>query len=380
MLELFPWSLLLTLLAITWLVKLAELNGCVERVAGFLQLRLARWPLLIPWAGFVAAAVLSAAGLGNIAAIALLAPPMLALARGLRLSPFLMTLLLVGGANATALSPFSLTGIVVRHAVARYPEPAASSAVSVMTLVLSFLMMAVAHAAGFWWLGGRAWTKGLRDAKPRVTTRAEILERQSWSKKQIRMGWVLILFLFLTLLLKSAGWGAALSLALAASLRLGEFEQALRRVPWALLALISAVSVVVGLVERELGFGLLTQLAEMAESPFTVLAVLSAATSLLSIFSSSSGVVLPLMLPLLMSLSRAHPVLSIEVLVVSVVVSSHLVDCSPFSSLGALSIASVPDGKEATQLFRQLLVWGFAMLPVGLLLCWGVLQLTIALK
>jgi len=49
-----------------------------------------------------------------------------------------------------------------------------------------------------------------------------------------------------------------------------------------------------------------------------------------------------------------------------IVVSSHLVDCSPFSSLGALAIGSIKDDKKASHvLFRQLIVWGLAMVPVA---------------
>jgi hypothetical protein len=370
LLSAFPGNLLLTLLAISWLVKLAEQNGCIAQMAGFVGRRLALRLRAVPVLGFLAAAALSALGLGNIAATALLAPPLLTLAQGIGLSPFLMTLLIVGGANAPVLSPYSLTGLIIRHAVARYPQAAAEAASGPWAFFLSFAALSFVHGLGFWILGGRRWWKGIGVRRAAgLTARVELAPLPSWSKAQTQMGLILALFVVLTGALGSAGWAAALGLGLAAIWRLGDIKLAFRQVPWSLLALIGAVSMGIGVVERELGFGFVTRMAERAASPLLVLTWLSLATSLLSVFTSSSGVVLPLMLPLLPTFALVHPSLSVEGLVVAVTVSSHLVDCSPFSSLGALCIASVSHEQESAQLFRQLLRWGFAMILGALLLC-----------
>jgi hypothetical protein len=53
----------------------------------------------------------------------------------------------------------------------------------------------------------------------------------------------------------------------------------------------------------------------------------------------------------------------------SINVGSSLVDVSPLSTLGALSVAAVADGPAARVLFRQLLIWGLSMSVVGALLC-----------
>jgi hypothetical protein len=52
----------------------------------------------------------------------------------------------------------------------------------------------------------------------------------------------------------------------------------------------------------------------------------------------------------------------------SINIGASLVDVSPLSTLGALCVAAVPDGPEATSLFRKLLMWGLAMAPVGALI------------
>ena len=46
-----------------------------------------------------------------------------------------------------------------------------------------------------------------------------------------------------------------------------------------------------------------------------------------------------------------------------------IVDVSPLSTLGALCVAALPSPEGARVLFRQLLLWGFAMTIVGALFC-----------
>jgi hypothetical protein len=53
----------------------------------------------------------------------------------------------------------------------------------------------------------------------------------------------------------------------------------------------------------------------------------------------------------------------------SINVGGALVDVSPLSTIGALCVAAVPVGHDSKQLFRQLLLWGFAMTLVGALFC-----------
>ena len=51
-------------------------------------------------------------------------------------------------------------------------------------------------------------------------------------------------------------------------------------------------------------------------------------------------------------------------LVIAICLSSTLVDASPFSSVGALTIAGAPDG-TGPSIFRKLLAWGFSMILVA---------------
>ncbi len=101
----------------------------------------------------------------------------------------------------------------------------------------------------------------------------------------------------------------------------------------------------------------------------SVTAVVAFLTGAISVYSSTSGVVLPAFLPMVPTLAQqiggANPV----AIAMSMNVGGHLVDVSPLSTIGALCIAAV-SGDDSRRLFNQLLVWGLSMTLVGALICY----------
>ena len=92
-------------------------------------------------------------------------------------------------------------------------------------------------------------------------------------------------------------------------------------------------------------------------------------TGAISIYSSTSGVVLPAFLPTVPGLVRTLGGGDPLAVALSINVGSSLVDVSPLSTLGALCLAAVPDSSAARPLFRSLLLWGIAMAVAGALIC-----------
>ena len=86
---------------------------------------------------------------------------------------------------------------------------------------------------------------------------------------------------------------------------------------------------------------------------------------MISVYSSSSGVVLPAFLPtipgLVEKLGGGDPLM----IAYSINVGSHLVDVSPLSTLGALCLAAAARIRGPNRLFRQLMAWGWSMALVG---------------
>jgi hypothetical protein len=97
--------------------------------------------------------------------------------------------------------------------------------------------------------------------------------------------------------------------------------------------------------------------------------VVALTTGLISSWSSTVGVVLPVFLPavpgLVAKVGGGDPL----AVALSVNVGGTMVDVSPLSTLGALCVAAVSDPGNARVLFRQLLIWGLSMSVVAAVLC-----------
>ena len=106
--------------------------------------------------------------------------------------------------------------------------------------------------------------------------------------------------------------GAVLPLGLAAFagacalilLRAAEEADALRRMPWPAILMVTGMSALVGVVERTGGMALFTTLLARLASPASVNGVIAFVTGVISTYSSTSGVVLPAFLPTVPGLVR----------------------------------------------------------------------------
>jgi len=142
-----------------------------------------------------------------------------------------------------------------------------------------------------------------------------------------------------------------------------------RRVPWGVIIMVCGVTVLISLLEKTGGMDLFTSLLAWMASPSTVNGVVAFTTGLISSWSSTVGVVMPVFLPavpgLVAKVGGGDPL----AVALSINVGGAMVDVSPLSTLGALCVAAVSDMAESRVLFRQLLIWGLSMSVVGAVLC-----------
>jgi di/tricarboxylate transporter len=134
--------------------------------------------------------------------------------------------------------------------------------------------------------------------------------------------------------------------------------------------MVCGVTVLIGVLERTQGMDLFSDLLARVSTPSTVTGIVAFVTGAVSVYSSTSGVVLPAFLPtipgLVERLGGGDPL----GIASSMMVGGHLVDLSPLSTIGALCIAAIPAGEDPRKLFNQLLAWGLSMTVIGALICW----------
>ncbi|HIU64884.1 MAG TPA: C4-dicarboxylate ABC transporter, partial [Candidatus Avacidaminococcus intestinavium] len=320
-----------------------------------------------------------------------------AIATRVGMPAFLMTLIVVGAANGAAFSPFAPTGIISNGIIAKMAPQLGLAPDSLSSLAWkihfnSTVAQAFVNIGGFFVMGGLAWITAQKGASLDIDELAP--KPEPFNKAQITtllLVAVLILLVVvpglpgikgtlpktLTNMLSNVG---SISFVLAIVLMLtgyGDSKAAVKVMPWGVIMMVCGVSVLIDVMDQTGGLNFLVDIIGSVSGPVTVNFWVSFVPAVISAYSSSSGVVMPMFLPMvpgLRDLTGGDAIAMIS----SINVGSHLVDTSPLSTLGALCIASAGDHEDKGKLFRKLLIWGLSMSVVSGIVCYvffGVLGL-----
>ncbi len=356
----FPASLFLTLLGVTLLFAAAESNGTLKRLAERSVALVGGDRRLVPWMLFILAGIVSAVGPGAVSSVALVAPLAAPIRARLGLPAFIVALFVANGANAGNLSPLSVVGIIANTRMAE----AGLADHEVKVFAANLLAHVVVTAAVYLvWLRR---SEALKSPSPVAAGGGpEPFERKHSVTLAVLVAWTIGVIAFRL----PVGYSALVAAVVLLALRAADEGEALRRLPWGALLMVSGVATLVAFVEKAGGLDLMSALIARLSTPATVNGAVAFVTGLISTWSSTSGVVLPAFLPtvpaLVERLGGGDP-LAVSL---SINVGSSLVDVSPLSTLGALCISALSDADTARDLFRRLMAWGLSMTVVGALLC-----------
>ena len=385
----FPLSLFMILVGVTFLFGMAQSNGTMEKLTAY-SVRLCKGnTALIPLIIFVLTTFITTIGPGNIAGCALMAPVAMAIATRVNMPAFLMTLIVVGAANGAAFSPFAPTGIISNGIIAKIAPALAIPPESLNWLAWKIhfnaeVAQTFVNIGGFFVMGGLAWIKKQKGntlnidelaPKPEPFNRAQLL-----TLAMIALLIFLVVFPGLpgikgtlpktfTNMLSNVG---SISFVLACILMLtgaGDSKAAIKVMPWGVIMMVCGVSVLIDVMDQAGGLNALVSIIGSVSGPTTVTFWVSFVPAVISAYSSSSGVVMPMFLPMvpgLRDLTGGDAIAMIS----AINVGSHLVDTSPLSTLGALCIASAGDHEDKGKLFRKLLIWGLSMSVVSGIVCY----------
>lgn len=360
----FPVPLFITLAGVTLLFGMANVNGTLQRLAARAVAVCRGNAGIIPVMFFVVALVLSSIGPGNIATAALLAPMGMAVGAQAGVPPFLSALMLGNGAQAGAVSPFAPTGVIVNGVMAKIGLAGHEWTTYANNLLAHVVVTFIAYLC----LGGWRLFTNHKAGDGAALAPHEPFETRHWLTLGVLASVVLgvILFEF------QVGMAALTGATFLSLVKAGDEKEAIKRMPWGVVLMVCGVTVLIGVLEKTQGMSLFTDILASVSSPSTVTAVVAFATGIVSVYSSTSGVVLPAFLPtvpgLVERLGGGDPM----AIASSMVVGGHLVDLSPLSTIGALCIAALPghNAAESRRLFSHLLAWGMSMTVVGTLACW----------
>lgn len=388
----FPSDLFLTLVAVTYLFAIAQINGTIDWLVEC-AVRLVRGRIgLIPWVMFLVAAVITGFGALGPAAVAILAPVALSFAVQYRIHPVMMGLMVIHGAQAGGFSPISIYGGITNQIVERAGLPFAPTSLFLSSF---FFNLAIAVLVFFVFGGARVMKQGpasfgpLPELHPEGVS-ASIRGHGGTPAKPIRehaygtaADTATTLRLnnerITTLIgLTALGIGAlvfkfnvglvAMTVAVVLALLSPKAQKAaIDKVSWSTVLLIAGIITYVGVMEKA---GTVDYVANGISSlgmPLLVALLLCFTGAIVSAFASSTallGAIIPLAVPFLL---QGH--ISAVGVVAAIAISTTIVDTSPFSTNGALVVANAPDDNRE-QVLRQLLIYSALIAIIGPIVAW----------
>ena len=361
----FPTQLFLTLTGMTLLFTSAQCNGTLDRLAHH-AVRLCRGNRgVIPIMFFLLAAGLASMGPGNIATAAIVAPMAMATAVRVGIPLFLMAIMVGNGANSGSLSPFAPTGIIVNGLMDRN----GLGGYELSTYLYNLGAHALVAFAGYFLFGGlKLFAAGSATAATDANQPAEADPAFEW-RHWLTLAVIAALILSVLLFNVNVGMGAFLASVVLVLSGAADDAEAIKRMPWKVIVMVCGVTVLIALLERAQGIDLLVSLVARLSTKDTVTGVVAFLTGVISVYSSTSGVVLPAFLPMVPGLAEQLGGASPLAIASAMNIGGHLVDVSPLSTIGALCVAGSPV-EDSRSLFNKLLAWGLSMCVVGSLLCW----------
>jgi di/tricarboxylate transporter len=386
----FPGSLFVTLVGVTFLFAIARANGTVDwLVHRAVQLVLGRIAF-IPWIMFAVTAVLTAAGSVVPAAVAIIAPVGLSFAVRHKINPVLMGLSIINGATAGGFSPISVFGVITNNVVAESQLPGSPAFLFFGSLVFNLLLNVVM----FFIFGGRELL-GRVVEEPAV---AEVAERKegpgaakattsgatgaTFGEGEPRPVTTLDLNRSLTLVALLGVAVGALAfqldvglLAVTAAVLLSlvapnSYKGAVAQVAWPTVLLVCGIVTFVNLMQENGTIDWLGESVAAIGVPLVAALLICYIGSVVSAFASTTGI-LAALIPLAVPLLLGGELGAIGV-ITALAISSSVVDSSPYSTSGALTVANTPE-TERDYVYRRLMMWGFSMVLIAPLVTWLVL-------
>ena len=369
--ELWPVKIFFIILSVTLFYNFALANGALEKLASHLLYKCRKFPQFLPLAIFFAATIIASLGAGFYTVLAFMAPITLLLCRKTNMNMIIGGMAANYGALAGANFMTSQSGIIFRSlmentGISSQSAFSYSSGIFIITLIIPIAVLGI---YSLW--NRKSSSIFIEDQKPEPFDQKQ---KQSIFLIVLMMSIVLV-FPILHLVFPDVKTISFLNskidiafLAITFSLisllmKLADEKKVVALVPWGTLIMICGVGMLISLGVK---LGIITTLSEwLAHNvPVWVIPVLLCLISaIMSVFSSTLGVVAPTLFPIVPALALSSG-LNPLVLFICIVVGAQSTAISPFSSGGSLIMASAPADIDKTKFFNQLL---FKAIPVGVI-------------
>lgn len=343
----FPTKLFVTLLGVMLLFSIAQENKTMEQMARRIISLAGKRTALIPVIVYVFSAVLAAVGPGTVPVMGLMAVFTCSLAAEMRISPVLLSATSVLGAAAGGLTPIAPTGILglslaEEQGITGIALPYALNMVMAMTVYFVVIYIVL---------------KGYQ-----MKSRAEVSEMKITPldrSQAITLAGIVLL----VVLVVGMGYDVGLtSFTIAMVLLLakaGDQKKAIAGIPWGTLLMIAGINTLMAMVIALEGIDLLADGLASLMTPATAPGIMGVTAGIMSFFSSTSGVVMPTLIPTVSGVAAQVGGVSALSLISAITNTASAAGMSPISTGGSMGLAAYsqiaqPTPEEQSRLFVQL--------------------------
>jgi di/tricarboxylate transporter len=367
-LEVFPSSIVLTIIGVTYFFGMAKQNGTIDLMVNACIRAVRGRVYLIPWVFFLVAAFLTSLGTFSPAAVALIAPAAMNFAGRTRMSPLVMGIMTINGAHAGAFSPISVSGVLVRDIVEDSgltldPWQLFLSSFGINTLLSILTVVTYAVASRVRALEYTA-TGSVRTVGPNAVKAETIAPTRT---HLFTLALIVAILLVVLVFHQPISFVAIAAGVLLSFTDLKNTSKSIAGISWPTVLLVAGMVTYIAMLQE---LGVIDDLADMAlliGAPLLVALVLCYVIGVSSAFASSTALlaaIIPLSLPLLQL--GELPVVGV---VAALSIAATVVDVSPFSTNGALVLANAQNIDRA-KFYRQLLVNAGIVVAVAPAICW----------
>ncbi|WP_338884445.1 SLC13 family permease [Aeromonas hydrophila] len=370
-LSLWPMKLFFILLSITYFYGYAITNGTLTIISERI-VHAVKKESMIPIALFALVVIFAGIGPGHYAAFAFMSPLIMSIAEKIKMNKILAAIIIYSGACVGSFNPFSLGGRVTEQLI--ISTGLVESSFKITSHV--FYNMAIVHVGLFvicYFL-----FKGYK------VSSIENHEHQLLNKKQ-KQTVILIFSVFALVIIPSLLYSlfpevkelnavskimeptllSFIGICIANLLNLSDHNKVIKNIPWNIIFMICGLGMLISLSAE---VGVIDQIAiwiKGTASPTLLPYLVAGSSAFMSLFSSSMGVVMPTMYPIVPKIAAVG---SEDLLFSLIAIFATLTGYSPVSSGGALVLAGVTDEEERRALFVKLIILPFAAFGVACLL------------
>lgn len=333
----WPSKIFFMMLAVTLLFGMAGANGTMELIARRLVMMMKGRTKLMPPFIFLLTFVLSATG-GGPGIAPMIMPIAMSLCAQTGMSVLMMGVTIEAAAGAGGMSPIATNGIIASGFAEQI------GATEYVGMYIPYVLIMVMEAvAVYFWRGGHK----VPNVDPEIL--GVSVPRMNSGQKLTAL---IIACVIISVILFGMDVAATAMVGAAILLIFGVMKdrQAILTVNWNTLMLVAGMFMLIQVVTECGGIDLISGFIMKLITPKTSTGVMCLLSGLLAVVTSSSGVVMPTLIPVCGSLAASTGV-SANLLAAGVCAGANSAFYSPFSVLGSMTMSMYPDTVDRDKIF-----------------------------